>query len=360
MQGLRKWYRAEAALLLVALVGCGGSGGTPDGRVVDIDAAAACGMPGSVRPGWPCQCAADCSNSNTCMLEAELGIPGGICIRVCESDADCGADGLCISDPAVSTPTVPGVCSPSCSDNADCPPARSCTELDGDRWCFPICQADSECDSGNCDVHTGKCTDGTPSMGLGVLRLCARDSECRSGRCSPAGDCFLQCSVARAACPDGMLCSAPAGDDLGLCQPVCTANAECSSHPQSICAEAFVPSDVGICWHTEEDVSDPCTTGGFNIAETAGCNGEPLGPGVPDNEFGGRCISEPDSCVPPTFCLDGTCIQQCPPAAGFIGSSTCPSGSRCWSADGFGACFPDCRVDEDCPYGFCNDFGSCA
>ncbi len=116
---------------------------------------------------------------------------------------------------------------------------------------------------------------------------------------------------------------------------------------------------------------DTCVPSGDDLTETVGCNGEPLGSDVADNEFGGACVGTADdagSCTNEDAVCSGTegnpgyCLALCEPDADeYITTGSCPSGSRCFTLDtDLALCFPDCRSDDDCLDGYvCDDEGSC-
>ncbi len=117
--------------------------------------------------------------------------------------------------------------------------------------------------------------------------------------------------------------------------------------------------------------ADSCIPSGDDLTETVGCNGEPPGPDVADNDFGGACVGTAEDAGSCTFsgalCSAtegemGYCLAFCDPDAGeYITTGDCPSGSRCFTLDtDLAICFPDCRSSADCRTGFeCDEEGSC-
>ena len=124
---------------------------------------------------------------------------------------------------------------------------------------------------------------------------------------------------------------------------------------------------------------DPCVTDLAHAASTIGCNGPPPGAAIPDDATGGRCVLDPSSiedmplplrgsCASPDdLCaghpgLGGICLRRCEPAPTYVSTSTCPSGSRCFTIDllrGAVVCYPDCYTGSDCVWGICDQDGSC-
>lgn len=113
--------------------------------------------------------------------------------------------------------------------------------------------------------------------------------------------------------------------------------------------------------------SDPCAS--EDALSTVGCNGAPLGPFQPANEFGGRCDPSADvaqgSCNSTSAICGGNpggvglCVLPCDSAATYVSTGGCPSGSRCFLLSGGSICFPDCTSGADCVTGACDDEGSC-
>jgi len=72
--------------------------------------------------GARCTQNADCTQK--CLTDDE-GWPGGMCTKLCDSDADCPSDAACIVDEG-------GVCAFACSQDSDC------AFLMGGYTCMPI------------------------------------------------------------------------------------------------------------------------------------------------------------------------------------------------------------------------------
>lgn len=118
---------------------------------------------------------------------------------------------------------------------------------------------------------------------------------------------------------------------------------------------------------TDLGTSDPCAS--EDALSTVGCNGAPLGPFQPANEFGGRC--DPSADVPQGSCNSpgaicggapggvGYCVIPCDSAATYVSTGGCPRGSRCFLLSESSICFPDCTSGADCVTGSCDDEGSC-
>jgi hypothetical protein len=113
---------------------------------------------------------------------------------------------------------------------------------------------------------------------------------------------------------------------------------------------------------------DPCATD-TDPYDTLGCNGAILGPGRAANEFGGRCelsdFAEGTCVFDFAYCwsneaeTEGICLIECDPAATYISTGDCPTGSRCYTFDVEAFCFPDCESGDDCATETCDEEGAC-
>lgn len=104
------------------------------------------------RPGGPCETDADCPGEAQCFSEEGTGIPGGFCVRPCETDDECSSGTLCRI----------GRCWRTCVTDAACSPGRVCGSIlseDPGFVCFPVCTSDSDCSvqGYRCDRATSLC-----------------------------------------------------------------------------------------------------------------------------------------------------------------------------------------------------------
>lgn len=227
--------RNESTLLCLlltttSLMCCERSDEPDGGRIVhedadqpeDGDTSPTCLEPGSVPDWFICRCDADCHEGAMCFGETELGgIPGRRCFRACLRPEDC-EDGYHCSTSSV----VPGgYCVNECESNSDCPPASSCGSFNAGQDCMPICQDDSECESGHCDRYSGYCRE-TRAEGGEPGAACLRNEDCRSLLCA-LGNCVSWCSVERQGCPDGHICGNYEPSDVGICARICELNTQC-------------------------------------------------------------------------------------------------------------------------------------
>jgi hypothetical protein len=211
----------------------------PDDRAIEtgeILPDVMCAPRGSIPDGDPCECSTGCASGVCATEEYSLATQGyglvqGMCIRACEGDDQCGPGYACIRDG-----TALGVCFLECETVDTCPPTRTCGRPFGEgspRVCIPLCQGDSECRGGSCDLYTGSCGGmSDPTLG-GLSADCTDPSECRGGSCLVAGICSAHCSVARQGCPeDGVCIENGDGDDSGACLKRCVVDSDCPHVPR--------------------------------------------------------------------------------------------------------------------------------
>jgi hypothetical protein len=283
---------------------------------------------GTIHDGYPCACDSDCETGASCWTEAETGVPGGLCVRLCDPDGnDCAAGYVC----SVAGDQTFGTCKQTCTVSSDCPPYRACSESE---LCEALCSAEGDCQSGICDTYTARCVTTTPATtGAGIWARCTFDADCRSGYCSPiSGRCQTSCQISRLACPESGICATDGLlSDEGICLPRCRSDGSCAD-PQLECsavepgpAMACVFGDLGTCLGRTTSNTD-----GRN------CNC------ATDCAAGSACVSEKSLHDPMGFCL-----RRCT-ASG----AECSTGSVCYlSADGSGECIAICTTDSDCPRG---------
>jgi hypothetical protein len=205
----------------------------------------------------------------------ESGVPvaggpqDGYCSAVCRSTTECQAlDGLAgcgLIDPATGSGYCIGLCIPGAGDNAiKCLPERSqaCvppppTSTAPFGACFPICQSDAGCGTGQfCDLGRsglGLCSS-TPPPGGDIGDPCTEataEADCKSGLCLTFADgagneagsfCSANCTYGSlAGCgfaetisvPRQAVCAqsqAVDGDfgDIGFCFELCDTDADCA------------------------------------------------------------------------------------------------------------------------------------
>lgn len=215
------WPRLATAALLAALLSPAcllyENGGNP--------VPAKCGGERTAVDGGPCTCSADCrSESAVCLDEATTGMPRGVCARQCGATPDCEPGFVCME----------GYCFAGCMISDDCGAGRACapTNVDGAAnraACTFLCDEDSDCSSGNCNVYRNMCLpQGRVPSGAGVSAVCGRDSDCKSNACLD-GACLTRCDRDNPRCPDDALCIE------GLCLAECRNDADCSELGTKLC-----------------------------------------------------------------------------------------------------------------------------
>jgi hypothetical protein len=257
--------------------------------------------------------------------------------------APCGADAECDSGTCMlaNAPQFGGVCTFSCTDHSDCPPAFEC----GPKGCVPgalggvLAATDCACD------QTTNCEDG-----------CACDGDCAEDPpCTPC--------TGSAQCASGFCAMESAGDSTGICTHTCRDDEGCGDGFSCRATAA----GWNVCWPDGGTAS--CASGGQALGED--CYGEdergnvtryqPCGPGLvcfvfqPDCELpSGKCVL---GCDASGVCPQGlTCCygldedRHCVAAPGNVGAcfnlraegqtctqgenSVCETGLGCFSADG--------------------------
>jgi MYXO-CTERM domain-containing protein len=220
--------------------------------------------------GARCETDADCGGPpEVCLVKTSDAFGGGPAGGFCT--VDCAAEGPSACDATGGTAVCqveeigPGEsrawCVPACT--VEEPNLGKCTRDDlacfretlgaTSGRCLPLCNLESDCGEGRCDVGTGLCVDALPEGERAPV-----GAPCDPG--GPAGQCDGACeeltggfSVCTALCVLGSgLCAAPSevnpsfcllpGDpdlsrgDAGFCLQVCDCNDDCT-HPDAVCAD---------------------------------------------------------------------------------------------------------------------------
>jgi hypothetical protein len=251
--------------------------GTPAGKlhVAFVDATAS-------SLGDPCdlneQCAEKlfclCSPANPC----DYGPARGTCAALCQSGS-CGQGQVCAR--LLTTPSSPtrepwqtSLCLRSCDTDAECSGPLRCRNLPaGNNEWVRGCFADVPADVG------ASCLDAA-----GVLR----DDLCSSGICRNLGAkglCTMACS--NQSCPPGSDC-AVLGDGRTLCLRACTEDSACPVDPLLACVEPGV-GDLG---YQLVDPTIPSAAAGHCAPRACASNVECLPAGTCDGQDnGGHCVS---------------------------------------------------------------------
>lgn len=151
---------------------------------------------------------------------------------LCQSDAECGGDGFCVSTAAIGLEDVlaDSLCATACCKDADCAAGSVCVQSgSGARVCLPVevagrqagepgerCQRSTDCASGVC--QDGRC-----------IATCSRDADCGGATC--------RLNVQTSTLLEGAgawICGEPGGRS--------EAGALCSSFDSDACASALCES----------------------------------------------------------------------------------------------------------------------
>lgn len=235
----------EAALsaLFFVCIGCSSPPTAPllwdpfDDEGATVDAASSCRGRARQPPASSCRCDLDCEPGAYCASEAEVGTPGGFCLRACDPAAP-PREGLRCETHNDRSFFVEGCGSggaSSCRSGWLCRVyTLSLTDRAQDRYtCEPHCTSDAQCLTGSCDRYTGLCRPAAP--GRANHAPCTLSAQCRSGLCIAVGEgsCASTCDTRDGFCPDGGYCLPPAqsasGAQNGTCLARCATAADCRS-----------------------------------------------------------------------------------------------------------------------------------
>lgn len=327
-----------------------------------------------------------------------------LCVRGCESDADCRApDQACktIVEGAATAKVCMGVdpgagkTGAACGDATDCegratclqsfpggycsalecdvlgcPTGASCVKVDGRPSCLLRCGGDGDCGGTagaerRCGVLQGVtggpvdvCISGVAGKALGAT--CRSDFECTSGTCQILGEgrCSQTrrpCFVASAAtdCNGAEFCQVTADSRVGLCSQPCALGGRACPGASHCLTET---SDPRVAW------CRPACTGGTDTS----CNADAglvCAFGIPVSDSGqGRyaCTRKAaggtlESCSGNATCGGGTCLLDgangyCAGACGEDGH--CAFGGACVFSGAGDRCQRACFAQSDCPTGF--------
>lgn len=297
----------------------------------------------------------------------------GLELGCCGSDADCGADAVCIAGDCQPAAEPPQTCwtnadcdcgwsdcdnipMSACAGVVECPCGSDCKRPTEPGTCVPwptpeaCCHVDEQCGAGRvcakelvtsalgrCEEEpapgvcwdASECADGEVCTGA---LLCPCGTDCGAqipGQCEPSSGCCQQ----DADCPNDGVCSWPAGsgDALGRC---------------------MWPVEAGQCWDAGDCGTGQACQGAFYCPCWLGCGAADI-PGI--------CVDLPSSCcLDDAGCTDG---DVCEAISGSL-PGTCkpnPNGPTClgdaqccWTRDDCGAndlCFgaSACGCLDLCP-----------
>jgi hypothetical protein len=290
---------------------CDNSPGTPDAPLTDAPPA----VPGYLF--GPCQSDADCANlgDGAICREAETGPTEGYCTVPCSDRTPCDAFRRYHHCLTLAGETE-SYCVPQCRNGADCvrdswtcDPNAGPTGDDG--VCISLCQTDAECGgTAVCNRESGRC-EAPPVDATGAAHgePCGDGSDCTSGFCIDEGTRSAPSGWVGGMCIG--LCRLPAGfnntnffDGDALPQGGCVEDAVCIPG-----GSQTAEGDLGTCYHECTSMAD-CRPGYGclqNIAGRTFANGIC----VPLDCGGGGCPTG-YTCVTVTQ-GDGSTANRCAP-----------------------------------------------
>jgi kumamolisin len=165
------------------------------------------------QPEGPSACQLACvPGSATCPHGQICDSTRAICVPGCATGADCATDQACFACEHTCVPATAadaGAVGDPCASTEDCRTGELCYTEDYDFFPGGMCSLD-------CDP-------------TGANTTC----ECPANtQCSAFGHCFPDCSVsAQTGCRTNYTCWNQRNGDVGVCQPTCTADADCDYSP---------------------------------------------------------------------------------------------------------------------------------
>jgi hypothetical protein len=340
---------------------CGASFGprckTDSGRCVECLSDADCGASAKCdtnsnkctapKIGGPCTSDGDC-DGGWCLTEGDSGYPGGFCGRECQVPEDCESFGC------VDVFGGQKTCLPVCLGDQDCRPEYMCLPTAPDRGsCFPHCTKDADCPvAGQCHMWLGICMGDAPGRDNGAA--CQTDADCK-GYCvkeadtgAPGGVCVSICSPSKFACPDNDACVwqlSPYLGEANVCLPVFEPVTGCRPEYTPLVAIEFFgdpePRPVGVCQPACRNDAD-CSGGTCNVYSGL-CN-EP----VVGADHGAACGTHEECkghCL--FFWPEGYCTGPC-----HLAAPNCPGDSGCLNLGIQQSCAENCQSDPDCRDGY--------
>lgn len=312
-----------------------------------------------------CQTDAECGACGVCSSAKKRCEPKPVpsepkSCKPCRADADCGA-GLCFRFDTGFR------CVQPCTQDSCCPTGSSCGTFQGMQGsktvCMPTqtqcpdspCKTDKECGIGEvCTNNT--CTLKLPPRSPELCLPCTSHKTCGQGLCKgPAGNgrCSQPCGTGDF-CPKGFVCQ---GSQPGLPKQCVPKNGACTIPciQDAHCPSGFECKNK-VCFrkgggdHGDSCDPAPCKQGLQCVGTSTGkvCL-QPCGvkPG-----FGGQACLSGNKCEGGARCFRNSSFRVCVASCGADGSCKANGGGRCSS---LGNCL--CSSDGDCENGFvCNIF----
>ncbi len=304
--------------------------------------------------GAPCETAEDCIAPDAiCLAQHE-----GYCSRTCETGLTCGAGALC--EAADGAHLCLDGClvdnaNSDCREGYRCSPRPKASNLDGRGLgvCLPLCQGDADCAPGSrCEPASGDCL---PSGGAEAGSRCDEDTDCRGGLCLRGerfrgGYCSGRCGPQFLDCEAGALCMT-VGAAAACLQP-CQGAADCRAEEGYVCRRSGWRTDQGVVQAVA--VCAPRCGADTQCPDAQHCDpqsGDCLpGVGAP-KPLGAFCSEDAD-------CQSGDCRSGAGAPGGYC-SEACGACAICGRVEGEAGCLHPCERGLDCRPGYLCVEGGC-
>jgi hypothetical protein len=231
---------------------------------------------GTSPDGQPCTDSSQCLDG-LCMTEASWGMPKGECSGTCTTlGAACAGGGVCVQGGSGNYCRTKCSCSGTyCSNNGGCRAGYGCATVLYDASnqasqvdiCIPICNSNSQCSSGQCNLYSGWCEATSTRHKTGDT--CTQDSDCESYYCLtdatdgwPNGYCTTICNSSDPVCPDGNWCNKyDSYPGVSFCYEKCTYSWDCPRWytENYSCWGTGKPDNSSVCWADCFDANGYCT-----------------------------------------------------------------------------------------------------
>jgi hypothetical protein len=265
-----------------------------------------------------------CASGDDCAPGTGICLNGGLCAEFgCTGGMTCGTNGICLGVSATNDQTL---CLRGCNTAADCGAGNTCNALTGGMsigtwhgYCIGVCQDDSECSADEV------CTNYTDTTGANQAGRCVPRCDHIGAIGAAAGTGSAHTCMATEWCQPAHTSGTPpmATTTYGRCAPINGFCGDANSNP----APAAAPTE--------------CPTGYVCDETLAGLYGDgtAANPAQRDTFGDGHCVTacatNADCTVSGTECvttgaLQGLCRQPCSAA-----STTCPTHQTCSTTLGY-------------------------
>lgn len=277
------WFSIATALLGLAVTGCPSDPVPTDAALDDANYADAMIYTASELYG-PCVFDAQCPGEGAICRRNVDGYPNGYCTVPCEDRTPCEGLGTQNNHCVQLDGEDQAYCEVNCINGRDCRgEGYTCLadQLSTGGLCIAVCNDDAQCGAGAvCDERTGRCVAaGSEAPGASTGEPCSSPTACASGACLPEangwtdGYCIANCVLPMGfntntfyegdvlppgGCSDGGICMPFNGSfadrDLGLCFHGCAEDTDCRSG--YFCRKQYqlqmggptFSFDNGVCW----------------------------------------------------------------------------------------------------------------